>query len=438
MKTVELLPEYDQSNGWNEILETRTAPNILSQRVEADFAVVGAGYSGLAAARRLAELKPDSTVALVDAGRIGNNAAGRSSGFAIDHAHNLRARSFADDPTSALASIRLNRAGLSWLDSLVSDNGIECGWARQGKYHAAATARGARMLEDFADSLDAIGEPYRRIAGTECNEVFGSTYYRRAIHAPHSYLVQPAALVRGLADTMPPNVTIYEDSAIVGAEFGPPHRLQTRAGMLQSPVVVLATNGFVAGFGFFGRHLIPLITWASMTRQLTDAEATALGGADSYGIIAAHPAGTSIRRISTPTNRLIVRSIFSFSRRSDFVSRKVWAANTHRKAFDRRWPDLAAVDFEYSWGGALSLSRNGQPAFGQLAPALYAACVHNGVGLARGTISGKLIAEHIAGEASPLVDQMLAKARPNRALPLQSIGVRFNARVRRLIAGREE
>ena len=43
---------------------------------------------GLHTARRLAELAPDAQIALVDAGDIGNGAAGRCAGFAIDLAHN--------------------------------------------------------------------------------------------------------------------------------------------------------------------------------------------------------------------------------------------------------------------------------------------------------------------------------------------------------------
>ena len=69
---------------------------------------------------------------------------------------------------------------------------------------------------------------------------------------------------------------------------------------------------------------------------------------------------------------------------------------------------------------------------------MYGTVVHNGVGIARGTISGKLLAERILGHNSPQLDQMRAKGRPNRNLPFQDLGVRMNARARRMIAGLEE
>ncbi|EKV31874.1 oxidoreductase-related protein [Caenispirillum salinarum AK4] len=54
---------------------------------EADFAVVGAGFVGVAAARRLAELCPDARIALVDAQRVGEGTSGRFSGFVIELPH---------------------------------------------------------------------------------------------------------------------------------------------------------------------------------------------------------------------------------------------------------------------------------------------------------------------------------------------------------------
>jgi glycine/D-amino acid oxidase-like deaminating enzyme len=74
---------------------------------------------------------------------------------------------------------------------------------------------------------------------------------------------------------------------------------------------------------------------------------------------------------------------------------------------------------------------------------VFGTVVHNGVGIARGTISGKLLAElisgHEGGETGHRLRQaMRAKGRPNAKLPFQDLGVRVNARARRLMAGREE
>ena len=83
------LPKDDRTNGWSGVLAPRQANPSVAGDVVADWLVLGAGYAGLAAARRLAELHPDQSIVLVDAGEAGENASGRNSGFAIDLPHNV-------------------------------------------------------------------------------------------------------------------------------------------------------------------------------------------------------------------------------------------------------------------------------------------------------------------------------------------------------------
>ncbi|MEL0000317.1 MAG: FAD-dependent oxidoreductase, partial [Acidimicrobiaceae bacterium] len=155
MPPVSLLPRYDQQNGWLEILGPQPEPTVLTGDLVVDHVVIGAGYGGLAVARRLAELDPAAEIVLVEADRIGNNAAGRCSGFIIDHAHNIRSKGFKEDTENAKRQIALNRAGIDWLEEIVTANGIDCDWQRVGKTHAAGGEKGARVLQGFAESLDA-------------------------------------------------------------------------------------------------------------------------------------------------------------------------------------------------------------------------------------------------------------------------------------------
>ena len=86
---------------------------------------------------------------------------------------------------------------------------------------------------------------------------------------------------------------------------------------------------------------------------------------------------------------------------------------------------LSKVDFEYSWSGAICLSDNHEGFFGQLAPNVYGALCCNGLGITRGTATGKLLADMIAGERNELIDFLVASPGPNRTPPepFLSIGV---------------
>ena len=87
IKQISHFPVNDNSNGWSRILPPRTPKAPLTGQQTADWVVIGGGYAGLAAARRLAENRPDDEIILLEAGEIGENASGRNSGFAIDLPH---------------------------------------------------------------------------------------------------------------------------------------------------------------------------------------------------------------------------------------------------------------------------------------------------------------------------------------------------------------
>lgn len=435
---IRTLPRNDPHCGWYLSLPPPPQARVLAGGQRAHYVVIGGGFTGVAAARRLAELQPDAHIALVEAGRIGDGAAGRSSGFIIDQAHNIRASSFADGLENEKRQLRINREGIAYLRSTVHERGIACGWREDGKVHAAATARGVSRLEDFARTLDALGQPYSRLDATQLKQIVGTGYYRAGLHTPGTVLAQPAALVRGLGETLPANVAVYEESAVVEIAYGPPHRLRTSGGLISADSVLLANNGFGAFFGFYRHHLLPVVTFGSLTRRLTADERARLGGHESWGVIPADPFGTSVRR--TPDHRILIRNIYAYA--SGFhptEPQRRRARARHEHCFRARFPMLQGVGFEYSWGGALCLSRNGEPVFGELAPGVFASICHNGVGIARGTICGKLLAELAVGHPSESLDIMLAYGRPSRKFPepITALGARLTLAYRRMRAARE-
>ncbi|MEM7506854.1 MAG: FAD-binding oxidoreductase [Pseudomonadota bacterium] len=435
-RPVPVLPRQDDRNGWLQILPPLPPATRLTGAVGADYAVVGGGFAGLSAARRLAELNPDARIALIEAGRIGNNPAGRCSGFAIDQAHNLRASDFAGALQAECEQLALNRAGQDYLRQVVQAEDIACDWSEDGKIHAAGTARGAGQLDAYRKHLDLLNLPYTVLSARDMRETTGSNFYATGLHTPGTILLQPAALVAGLARTMPGNVTIYEDSPVTATEWDQTHRLTTPDGTLSAPIVILANNGFAKQFGLV-EGIIPMGTYGSLSRALTAEEQAALGGKRHWGIIPADAFGTSVRRIG---DRILIRNIYSYEGEMNPAERtRRWAARKHLKSFRNRFPMLPKVTLDFTWGGALALSRNGAPVWGRLGERIFAACCMNGVGIARGTIHGKLLAEEICGVTSDLGEIMRRAERPSPLppKPLLGIGAELTFAMRRLRAGRE-
>ena len=65
----------------------------------------------------------------------------------------------------------------------------------------------------------------------------------------------------------------------------------------------------------------------------------------------------------------------------------------HEKSFAARFAMLDGTRMEFSWGGKLCLSLNDAPAFGEIEDGMFSACCQNGLGAARGTLSGMLAAD---------------------------------------------
>ena len=90
-------PRYRLKSGWNALLSNRSPLSSLRGQQVADVVVIGAGFTGLACARRWQELAPSARVVVIDASEIGEGNPGRNSGFLLDIA-------LAEDANSAKRS----------------------------------------------------------------------------------------------------------------------------------------------------------------------------------------------------------------------------------------------------------------------------------------------------------------------------------------------
>lgn len=389
-----------------------------------DVLVIGAGWMGLHAARRCGELVPDQSVVLVDAGRIGNNASGRCMGFAIDLAHNPRKHDFVEDIQGNKDELYTNLDGNAYLRSAVEELEVDCDWDPQGKYHSAATAHGVADLVAFSKALDAMGQTYTWVERDEMREMTGSRHYIKALHHPGTILIQPAKYLKNMARKLPPNVTVHENTTISTAQFGEQaHVFETPSGVIRAKKVIICASGYLTRFGLYPHTAIPVYTFASMTRELTEVELGKAGAQATYGIIPANSFGTTVRRAQ---NRLFLRNVYSYAKGYKVTRADVERAREQQMvSFRRRWPELSDMGFEISWGGLLTLAQNGGMVWGELGRNIYGAAFCNGTGVSRGTSFGKAVAELAMGRSSPVIDILRRKVPPSRAFPelITQIGV---------------
>jgi len=406
------LPDEGAASGWYSLLPPPPAARRLRSAQRADCAIVGAGFTGLAAAQRLAELRPAWRILLIEGQRVGSGTSGRNSGFVVDFANN----SAWSEHRVRRKAARINRAGMTYLRSRVSELGLEEHWSEAGWLHAVSTDRSLPQLEAMTEMLDENGEPYERFDAASLERMLGTAHYRGALRLPGGAMVQPAALVRALAEHLPGNVEVYEESPAVAVAGGGKARVETPEGEVEAERLIIAAGGLSPTLGVLRRRVFPLITFAGMTRVLEPEERRALGGEPEWGLIALEVTGASLRR--TRDHRLFVRNTKFYARdgrvRPAFMAR---AAEAHRRALRERFPQLGELELEFHWSGILGISRNRLPYFGRLDHNVFTAAAYSGAGISMGTIAGRLLAELAAGEDSDLLRDMLALPRPGWVPP---------------------
>ena len=435
------LPRHPGVSGWVAMLPPRQPTPALKHAVTADIAVIGAGFAGLSAAHRLAQIDPALRIAVLEAGVVGDGPAGRNSGFIIDLPHEVSSQDYGGAALQKSRDhIALQRRAVDFAVELAQRQG----WPREvldmsGRYNVAMSPEGDRHIRDYAAQLDRLGEDYRLMDRAEIAGVTGSEAFSSAIFMPGTAIVQPAAYIRGLADALPGNVALYENTPAMSlTPRGGGWRIGTPEGAVEAGRIVLANNGHAERFGFFRGRLLHVHTYASMTVPFAPDR---LGGLRDWAATPSSPMGTTLRRVSgADGDRLLVRSRYTYDPAMTVGAGTLRrAGHVHDRKFAHRFPGLADVTMQYRWGGAMAVTLNSVPAWGEVERGVFAACGCNGLGASNATASGLAAAEEMLGIPTDLTriyrDFPAPKKLPPQ--PFLTIGAKATLAIRERRAGIE-
>jgi len=425
------LPRHRGPAGWAEILGPGPSFPRLEKQVTADVAIVGAGFAGLSAARRVLQHWPQARVVVLDAWHVADGAAGRNSGFMIDLPHDLAS----EDYTGAgddLTVTRLNREAIEFARAAVTEYGISPDFFDPaGKVNGAASEDGDACNRSYAIHLEGLGEPFEWLDAAAMQALTGSAHYRSGLYTPGTVMLQPAGYVRGLATGVGRKADIYDRSPVLNFTRAGQHWvLRTPKGAVTAERVILAVNGHLESFGVAKGRLVQLFLFASMTEEL---DPQALGGAPRWGVTPSDPMGTTMRRIDTGQggHRIVTRNCAVVRPGLHPTDHDMGrAARSHARAFAARFPQLQGIRQAQAWGGHLCLSLNGVAHAREIEQGLFSACVQNGLGTARGTLTGIAAADRCCGQPSEIADYFEAEAEPKRLPPQPFAAFGANAYLR--------
>lgn len=437
MGVIKCLPQVDGDLGWY-----LTAANVkqhigrpLKGKQQADIVVLGAGFTGLSAAQRLKELYPNQTIAVVEALDVGQGTSGRNAGFIIDLPHNVDAQE--NTPEQDAQIRRLNAFAIERLQSWREQFQIDCLWHQAGKYMVAKETANLAGLDAFEASLQKRQDAYQRFTRDELAARLGTDYYQEGIFTPGNILMNPAALVRGIALGLQQHIDFYTRSPIINIEYGDEIKLHTVGGVLHAKKMVQCTSSFTDASGLSKNTVAPVFTYGSLTDPLpSHLIQKHFHNIQPWGVTSAHPAGTTVRL--TPDHRILVRNILEFNssqHSSEQQRQRAW--QQHRASFEARFPFLKQVDFQYTWGGVLAVTMNYQSVFTQPQDNVYVICGCNGVGVAKGTYLGYYMAEMVHGNDSEALDFIRQTSQPTKVPPepFRSLGAKWRVRKEQQAAG---
>ncbi len=426
MRNGKYTPINDDSCGW--VHATARAPEFseLEEDKQVDWVVIGAGFTGLAAAYRIAELRPDDSIILLDAEQAGKGASSRNSGYIVDITLNDGGSTLADEQTQ-LAKSKLNRAGLDLLRQQVGHYGIECDWDESGKFHCAAHQRNIPKLKNFTGFLERANLDHRVWSKQQLGERLGTDYYLQAVQTKAGVLVNPAALINGLINNLPNSVVLYDHTPVLQIERGDTIRLKTPKASIKADRVIVAVNALMPANGFKSNRVFPLTLTASLTRPLTPEEHHSIGKPAPWGVLSASSMGATVRL--TNDYRILVRNTVEWwpsLAMDDYMLAKRRQKNL--AGLRRRFPGLSNLEFEHTWSGNVCISRNSKPVFEQDNNLFLAGC-YNAGGVAMGSLFGKLIVDYALDQASEHLDQVLGQEKPSLIPPRPLLDIGLQTRL---------
>ena len=130
----------DKYCSWVNDLTPRTNIKTLQTNKDCEWLIVGAGYTGLSAARKLSELHPNQKIIIVDAQLAGEGASGRNSGYLVDTTLNDGFTSN-KELSNYKKKTDIYKLGIDVVKKFIKEHQADCDWNESGKYFASSNEK---------------------------------------------------------------------------------------------------------------------------------------------------------------------------------------------------------------------------------------------------------------------------------------------------------
>lgn len=407
--------DYSDKGLWHATYGPYEPNRPLAGDLQADVAIVGGGFTGMATAYYLLKADPGIKVVVLESEVVGYGASGRNGSFAmtviglgLDLLVKLKGR------RRALEGHRYMERAVDTVGALVEEERLDCDYIRPGFLRMATSPAYVKKIQheiSLAHSLGIAGIEW--LDRDEAREQVRSDLYLGAWWEPRLALVNPLKLVREMKRVAAGlGAEVHEHSPVTRVERGRSFRLSTPGGTVTAGKLVFATNAYSHLIPEIRRKQIPAWTYVVATEPLSDEQLAAIGWANRQGVEDARNLIHYYR--ITPDNRLLMGGgPVGFSYGEDMERDSNVEAWTHlERHIGQLFPSLKGVRIAHRWGGPFSVTADLTPALGYLGDerAVYSVgCIGHGVAMTH--LNGQTIRDLILERRTDLTDAFLVNRR---------------------------
>ena len=142
----------DHGCGWLNNLPKRINNKTLKENLITDYLIVGAGYTGLSAARKISEIDSSKKIIIIDAQVAGEGGSGRNSGYLVDTTLNDGFTSNRD-LENYQKKVKIYDLGIKAVRNYVKEYQVDCDWNDSGKYFASSKLEDEKQAKSFSNLL---------------------------------------------------------------------------------------------------------------------------------------------------------------------------------------------------------------------------------------------------------------------------------------------
>ena len=419
--------EVTNDNGCSWINDLNPRQNIksLKNNTSTNWLIIGAGFTGLSAARKLGEIFPEEKIIIVDAQLAGDGASGRNSGYLVDTTLNDGFTSN-KELESYKKKADIYDLGISTVKNFIKQYQVDCDWNECGKFFASSKREDIKILNNFSNTLEKLEYDHEILNNDQLNNRLGTNFYNVGLYTKGGILLHPGKLVRAMVDTLPKNVDLYENSPLLEWSRAKDFiNCRFENSTIKSKKIIFATNGFLRSLGIKKNYNFPITLTASMTRPLTDKEFETLGRPKEWGVLPVRPMGATIRM--TRDRRILIRNTAELNN-PNYMSPSLLKKRSLNQKFGikQRFPQLPDDIIESSWSGVVSRTRNSSQIFEKIDNNIFVAGCYNGSGIGVGTLFGEQIALKAINENTDEIKTIELRKKPTwlPPNPFLAIGVK--------------